>query len=64
MAFVQCKDCIYGDCYGGKVRSCQQSPDIGTVLIVTDDFFCFTRGKSRKEWREEFEKETGKDCEP
>lgn len=51
MGFTKCKDCIYGDCFGGKNRGCLQFPDIGKTHIVTDDFFCFTTGKSREEWK-------------
>lgn len=53
MAFTKCKDCIYGDCFAGRVRSCDKYPSIGTTHIVTDDFFCFTEGKSREEWKRE-----------
>lgn len=56
MGIVKCKDCIYGDCYGGKNRSCLQFKDIGETYIVTDDFFCFTKGKSKEEWKQENQK--------
>lgn len=53
MGLTKCKDCIYGDCYGGYNRSCEIFPSIGKTLITTDDFFCFTSGKSKKEWEKE-----------
>lgn len=53
MGIVKCRDCIYGDCFGGKNRSCVQFPAIGTIYDVSDDFFCFTKGKSKEEWQRE-----------
>lgn len=55
MAFVRCKDCIYGDCFAGKNRNCMKFPSIGTAYAVTDDFFCLTTGKSRDDWKKENE---------
>ena len=51
MGFTKCKDCIYGDCFGGKYRGCLQFTDFGKTHIVTDDFFSITTGKSREEWK-------------
>ena len=56
MGFTTCKDCIYGDCFGGFNRSCEVFPSIGKTLITPDNFFCFTSGKSKKEWEEEIKK--------
>ena len=53
MGIVKCRDCIYGDCFGGKNRSCAQFPSIGTSYDVADDFFCFAKGKSKEEWKRE-----------
>ena len=45
-----CRDCVYGDVYGGINRFCSEWPD--RVGIVDADFFCdkaLRRGQTRQD---------------
>lgn len=45
---VTCKECIYGDCFGGINRYCEIWESIGRIYIVDENFYC-EKGKKRNE---------------